>query len=917
MKISKHTVQFGMMVLWGLFLCMCSSSGENNTDTDVDTGSSDADADSDADSDSDTDADSDTDSDADSDSDADADTDADSDTDTDADSDTDTDTDADSDTDTDTDADSDADTDSDADSDTDTDADTDADSDTDSDTGTDSEPSVDSDSDTETEPALECEPYTPSDPISVDEQSVTISLGDGIVRVQVCRSDIFRVQYTKDSAIPETTSLTVNADWGTPDFCVTDDTASVIITTTRMVVKINMYNGLVTYTDLEGNILLSEDGKNVTPANVEGVDTNEIETVFNSPPDEALFGLGQYQDSQMNRKGNNRRILNLNADTVVPVLVSNKGYGVFWDNYSESNFYGGESFNTKYRYVSAAGTLVDYYFFYGPSMDEVVAGYRAATGQAPLYPKWAYGLFHSKDKYTSQNEILGVKDGYRDNNIPVDCIVQDWDYWTPNSWGSHLMDHNRYPNPEALVNEMHDANVHTMISIWPVYQYMAAPPQSDDQDNYNELNTMGALFPNVSGDFRFYDTFNAEARTVIYRQQYERLVGKYGWDGIWADNTEPQDYPPGAINIRAVDTAFGKGAHVINAYPLGHSQALYDGWRNIGPDGKRVYILTRSGFAGQQRYATTCWSGDIDCDFPTFARQIPAGLNFVAAGIPYWTTDIGGYWGHNVDWSTNENNELFTRWFQYGAFNPIFRIHGGGARELYGNQWTDTTKANLLKIDKLRYRLMPYIYSLAWMVTSDGYTMMRPMVFDYPTDSEVFDIKDQFLFGPAILVNPVTALGETERSVYFPEGTWYNFWTGEQQNGGTRTTVSAPLSEIPLFVKAGSIVPMGPEIQYAAESIDPLEIRVYGGADGAFALYEDADDTYDYENGEYSLITFKWNDSAQDLTIESREGQFDGMRSDRTFYIVWIDTNHGVGVNVAAPDQVVEYDGNTVHVSRN
>jgi alpha-D-xyloside xylohydrolase len=509
---------------------------------------------------------------------------------------------------------------------------------------------------------------------------------------------------------------------------------------------------------------------------------------------------------------------------------------------------------------------------------------------------------------------LNIKNGYRNNSIPVDCIVQDWDYWTPYAWGSHFMDEGRYPNPAALVTEMHNANVHTMISIWPVYRSVTGGSRAGALDNYNALDAIDALY-STSGTHHFYDTFSAPARTLVYQQIYDRLLGPHGWDGIWADNTEPQAYPD-PVNVRAANTALGKGALYVNAYPLQHSKGLYERWRAVGPNGKRVYVLTRSAFAGQQRYATTCWSGDIDSDFPTFTRQIPAGLNFSLAGMPYWTTDIGGYWGHGVDWTTSANNELFTRWFQYGAFSPIFRVHGGGTRELYSSSWSATTKANLLKIDNLRYRLMPYIYSLAWKVTSEGYTMMRHPIFDYPNDSNVFGIKDQFLFGPAFLVNPVTTAGATSRSVYLPAGTWYDFWTGATVNGGSRTTVSAPLSQIPLFVAAGSIVPMGPNIQYATQSIDPLEIRVYKGRDGSFTLYEDEGDTYNYENGQRSLIPFTWNETAQTLTIGARTGSYAGMPMNRTFNVVWVGANHGSGVEVTATaDQVVTYAGAAVVVN--
>ena len=562
--------------------------------------------------------------------------------------------------------------------------------------------------------------------------------------------------------------------------------------------------------------------------------------------------------------------------------------------------------------MSEAGDLVDYYFFYGPSIDHVIALYRTATGAAPMFPKWAYGLFQSKDHYQSATELNGIRDGYRNNNIPLDVIVQDWQYWSPYVWGSHLMDPSRYPDPAALVTQMHAANVHLMISVWPLYQ-STATPKDGEMDNYKALDAISALLPTLTnnGVYHFYDTFNAMARKLVFQQTYNRLLGKYGWDAIWADNTEPQGYPEN-VNVHSAMTAAGKGALVLNAYPLEHNRALYEGWRDPanGPSQKRVYVLTRSAFSGQQRFATACWSGDINCDFPTFAKQIPGGLNFALAGMPYWTTDIGGYNGAGVNWSSAASNEMFTRWFQFGAFCPMFRVHGQGARELYGTMWSATTKANLLKIDKLRYRLMPYIYSLAWKVTSEGYTIMRHLVFDYPNDSMVFNIKDQFMFGPAILVNPVTTAGATSRNVYLPAGTWYDFWTGSTVTGGTSMMASAPLSSIPLYVRGGSIVPMGPDIQYATQSVDPLEIRVYKGADATFTLYEDEGDTYNYENGKYATIPFTWNDAAGQLTIGARSGSFTGMPASRTFNIVWVGANHGGGPDVTAtPDQVVKYDG--------
>jgi len=691
---------------------------------------------------------------------------------------------------------------------------------------------------------------------------------------------------------------------------VTEAAGVLTITTSRMKAKVTESTGLVSYTDLSDNALVSEYSKSLAAATVEGTATNTVATAFNSPANEALFGLGQHQDGVINRKGTTLRMLNANTEIQIPVLVSNKGYGVFWDNYSTTNFAGNVSSNTRYSFSSEAGDLVDYYFFYGPSIDQVIANYRTTTGAAPLFPKWAYGLFQSKDHYQSSAELTAVKNGYRNANIPVDVIVQDWQYWSPAVWGSHLMDASRFPDPAGIVNQLHTANIHTMISIWPLYQTRSngTATVAGELDNYNALNAINALYPTTTanGTYHFYDTFNAAARTLVYQQSYDRLIGKYGWDAIWADNTEPQSYPEG-VNVHAATTALGKGAFFINAYPLQHNKAVYEGWRKVGPNNKRVYILTRSAFAGLQRYAAACWSGDINANQSVYTAQIPGGLGFAISGMPYWTTDIGGYFG-------TPSEELFTRWFQFGAFNPMFRIHGQAPKELYGSQWSAGGKANMLAVDNLRYRLMPYIYSLAWKITSAGYTMMRPLVFDFQNDTMVYGIKDQFMFGPALLVSPVTAMGATSRSVYLPAGTWYDFWTGSTTaaatTAGAAMTVTAPLSQIPLHVRGGSILPMGPMIQYATQSIDPLEIRVYAGADASFTIYEDEGDTYNYEMGQHAQIPLTWNNTAKTLTVGARIGSYTGMPATRTFNVVFVGANHGNGLAVTAtPDQVVKYDG--------
>jgi alpha-D-xyloside xylohydrolase len=763
---------------------------------------------------------------------------------------------------------------------------------------------------------------------------VTFALNSGLLRLQVCTADIIRVEYTSASSLPMKTSLSVNATWGTPSFCVAESDGTVTITTVRMMAHVSIATGLVTFTDLAGNAVLSEASKNLTPATVEGVSTNTVQTAWNSPANEALFGLGQRQDGVINRKGQAFQMLQANGWIYIPIVVSNNGYGILWDNPSTTQFTGNASDNTQYSFSSETGDLVDYYYLYGPTIDHVISLYRATTGAAPMFPKWSYGLFQSKDHYLSASDLLTVDQGYRSNNIPLDVIVQDWQYWAPYVWGSQLMDPSRYPDPAATVTQLHADNIHTMISIWPQYQTRTPPtPMATSEqgvdggalgelDPYNSLKAINALYPDTSGGlYNYYDTFNSTARAISYQYDYDRLIGNLGWDAIWSDCDEPAGYPDG-VNVHAATIALapGKGAFYINAYPLEHTRGIYEGWRSIGPSMKRAYILSRSAFAGQQRYAAGNWSGDIDATFQVLATEIPGGLSFAISGMPYWTTDIGGYFD-----SPPASEELFTRWLQFGAFCPTFRIHGQQSKELYGPQgcsgnscWSTQGKANMLAVDQLRYRLMPYIYSLAWQVTSAGYTIMRPLVFDFQNDPRVYTITDQYMFGPAFLVNPVTIAGATSRSVYLPVGTWYDFWAGSTLTGGGTMTVNAPLTQMPLYVRAGSIVPMGPMIQYATQSIDPEEIRVYEGKDASFTLYEDEGDTYNYEMGQYSTIQFTWSDSAKQLTIGSRNGSYAGMPASRTFNIVWVGTNHGAGLGVTAtPDKVVNYNGSATVVMAN
>lgn len=738
-----------------------------------------------------------------------------------------------------------------------------------------------------------------------DTAGINFQLVKGKLRLNVCNDKIIQVSYTPNSTLPQKDTIIVNKVWGKSNFTVTEDVDNVIISTQSLTVKVTKAGSVVSYFDKSGNLLVSEDSKEMIAATVLGVNTNTCIATFNSPVSEGLYGLGQHQQKIMNYKGQSVTMDQQNTEIALPFLVTTKGYGILWDNYSLTNFKGDVAVSTKYQFSSESGNMVDYYFMYGPEMDDVIKEYRTASGAAPMFPKWAYGLFQSKDKYSSQDEILTLANKYRAANLPLDCIVQDWDYWTPDFWGSHTMNATRYSDPKALIDSLHAMNIHTMISIWPVFH--------SSTTNYQAFNSIGAIYPSA-GAHHFYDPHNDAAKKIYWSQVNTQLFSKYGWDSWWADNDEPQGYPDG-FDRKNFMTAKGSGVTYYNTYPIQHTAAVYNGWRQDIAN-KRLFTLSRSAFPGQQRYATAAWSGDITSDWGAFQRQLSGGLNFCLSGMPYWTTDIGGY--VYTDWSTVNNNELMIRWFQYGAFCPIFRIHGQGEKALVSNTLTQATKDNLATTDKLRYRLMPYIYSLAWKVTNESYTMMRHLVMDYRTDANVKNIDNQFLFGPSMMVNPVTSAGVNTRTVYLPAGGWFDFWTGKTYAGSQTITTAAPLDKMPIFVKAGAIIPMGPDIMHANQVADPTEIRVYKGANGSFTLYEDEGDTYNYEKGQYAEIPFTYNDNTKQLTIGARSGSFTNMLTNRTFKVVLVGENYGTGSNSPVVcDSVVHYNGTEAIVTFN
>ncbi|MBN2613341.1 MAG: DUF4968 domain-containing protein [Bacteroidales bacterium] len=567
---------------------------------------------------------------------------------------------------------------------------------------------------------------------------------------------------------------------------------------------------------------------------------------------------------------------------------------------------------------SEVGDMVDYYFMYGPDLDHVIDGYRTATGIAPLFGKYAYGYWHSHIKIQSQKDYLELIKEFRDRKIPIDVLVQDLDYWAPAPWGSHEFNPERYPNPKAMIEQAHQMNVKYMISVWGMFQ-KGSKNWQELMDKYLLFGYNNCSFWTDKGTW-YYNPFSPEGREVYWDQMNRWLYSK-GVDAWWLDASEPEISTPADpfLYKKVMKNNLGTGARYLNAYSLMQTKGIYEGQRKTAPD-KRVLILGRSAYAGQQSNATVVWTGDIAGTWEVFKTQITCGQNFSLSGLPYWTTDIGGFFINGTDWpKLNQDpgyRELYTRWYQYGAFCPILRTHGCGPRR---EMWLMGDESMNIQIacDKLRYRLMPYIYSLAGGVTHENATIMRALVMDFPNDIEAVSQKYQFMFGKAFMVCPVVEAGIEKQSNYLPAGTnWIDFWTGESFVGGKTVERAVPLSEMPLYIKAGSIVPMGPFLQYATEKLpDPLEIRIYPGANGTFTLYEDEGENYNYEAGKFATIGFTWNDAEKTLTIDHRKGEFNGMLKQRAFNILIVNKENGKGIGQTLKiDKQVKYIGNQMTV---
>ncbi len=899
------------------------------------------------------------------------------------------------------------------------------------------------------------------------ENGIRLQTRELNVRVQFFADNTVKVEKWLTGTKPDTTSLVVIQNKVPKvDFKLSETTDSVFLSTNRLLVSISLSDGQVCFKN-KTKTLLKEAAAQFIPFELKNEKAYSIRQNFTLSDDEGIYGLGQHQYGYMNYRGKSVTLVQTNTDAVNPFFVSTKGYGILWDNYSKTIF---DDTGDATSIWSEVADNIRYYFVAGNNMDEAIAGYRSLTGQAPMYGKWAYGYWQSKEHYENRAELLSIAAEYRKRKIPIDNIIQDWDTWEGNeNWNQIFFDPVKFPQPKEMLDILHRENFHVMVSVWCSFGTNTAI--------YKEMQKRGFLFPTVGwAKFKYFDAYNPEA-CKLYWKFINNGFFNIGMDGWWMDSTEPDIVnanTKGATEYemkRVKDNYLGTFARYLNTYSLVATESVYKNQRATS-EKQRVYILTRSTFAGQQRAAATTWSGDIGANWDIYKRQIAAGINHSMSGIPYWTFDIGafvlgGYGGVFIKGGGDPAyQELYTRMFQFGSFCPIFRSHGSETpREIwrFGNFVPD-----LVKFDKLRYRLMPYIYSLAGQVTQNGYTIMRGLAMDFPQDKNTYNIDDQYMFGPALMVCPVTdymynkppergirvtashfktrdgkpglkakyykdtkysVLGlekidscinlnwydtgrpdyvtdsslsitwegkiipdetgkyqfqvkcygpshiyldgkelkfvysgveayteildleagkeysfrlekenenpgafhvelfwktpaifakeqlkenrEKSRKVYLPTGTnWIDFWTGKSYTGGQKVTADAPIDKIPLFVKAGSVVPMGPFVQYAEEKPDaPYEVRIYPGADGNFLWYEDENDNYNYEKGAFAEVEFKWNEVQKQLTIGGRKGTFPGIMEKRQLNFVIVNPDKGNDIEVAKPDKSIDYDG--------
>ena len=777
---------------------------------------------------------------------------------------------------------------------------------------------------------------------------------------------IVRVVKYPSAEMPAKKSYPVILTPGGVDVTYEEKGDEVVMKSSCLAVTLDIRTGQLTYRDLKGNQLLAEKpyGTNFLPRQDVDKDSYTVSQTFMLRPDEVIYGLGQRQTGVMNHRNQQIELRNANTNICIPYFTSEKGYGVYWDNPGLSQF-----IDTPYEtsFSSQVGLCSDYYFLYRDgSMDGVIAALRDLTGKATMFPLWTMGYWQCRERYKSPDELCNVLDKYRELGVPLDGIVQDWQYWGCDSnwnamkfmnpsyinkvgdkdWMKYIpKGHNaddesllnkepRIKSPQEMVDYVHKNHAHLMISIWASFGPWT--------DQYKELKAMNALLPFDTWPLHSgtapYDPFNAEARDLYWR--YLRPMYDMGMDAWWTDSTEPDHF-----NIKDSDfdlmTADGSFRSVHNAFPLMTNKGIYEHQREVSDD-KRLFLMTRSSYLGQQHYGSFSWSGDVSSSWQTMRQQIPAGLNYMLCGIPFWTTDLAGFfgWEYNNDWTNVAYQELHVRWFQWGCFQPMMRNHCSSPmlNEIYlfgkeGDWAYDAQK----RIIQFRYRLLPYIYSMAGEVVQQDGVIMRPLVMDFAADRKAILLDDEYLFGRNLLVCPVTEPLYTRKAeknqgvatvpdiakasrpfeVYLPAGArWVDFWTNETLEGGQDVQRECPISLIPLYVKAGSILPLGPDVQYATEKKwDNLDLCIYPGADGEFTLYEDEFDNYNYEEGLFSTIRFVWDDARRTLTICDRNGEFPGMLKRRRFRITLMEPGKPSAEKVMErADRVVRYTGKEMSV---
>lgn len=784
-----------------------------------------------------------------------------------------------------------------------------------------------------------------------EASALILVVENGRIRLEPFSDAIIRIVYTQKETFSEGQSLGVIAKPQPTTWTFIEDTSQIVFKTACIQLVVAKDTGAFTYYDIHGKRLAGEpatggkvlsafdsyksilDDSSVvekiqTPDGIKEV-VRDAKRVFDKSlyqarlsfsfeKDEAIYGLGSHEEGTLNFRGTRQYLHQANLKIGIPVFVSTNGYGILMDTYAplifNDNAYG------SYLHTLAVEEL-DYYFIFGGNLDGVIKGYRTLTGTASLLPQWAFGYMQSMERYETQQEILDTAAEYRRRGVPLDSIVLDWQSWEGNLWGQKTFDNSRFPDPKAMTESLHQLGVRMMISVWP--------NMCKESENYRQMKDANCLLPQSE----IYNAFDEKARALYWQQANDGLFSN-GVDAWWCDSSEPftpEWNDPVKPEPDANFYAFHNTAKnyleetQTNAYPLLHAKAIYDGQRQTTNE-KRVVNLTRSACTGQQRYSTILWSGDTSANWTTLKNQIAAGLNFCASGLPYWTLDIGAFFvkkGHMWFWDGDYEDgcndpgyrELYTRWYQFGAFLPVFRSHGTDTRReiWHFGEKCEPFYDSIEKITRLRYQLMPYIYSLAAMVTFQDYTMLRLLAFDFAGDVAVHAIADQYMFGPSLMVCPVTApmyttvVAPKEREVYLPkDNLWYDFWTGAAFTGGQNITANAPIDCIPLYVKAGAIIPMAKVAQHTgAISRSDITLQIYPGQDGQFTLYQDETDNYGYENGHYATIEMTWDDAAASLTLHARQGQYPGMPLEILFTVAVLGMT----------TQTVVYHGETICVN--